>query len=179
MIHSLADCQNKNIPISTNIWQYVVVLPNANIGENCNICSHCFIENDVIIGNNVTIKFFVEICDGMTIEDSVFIGPHVSFTNDLYPRSKKHLEEAFKTTIRKHASIGANCTVKPGIEIGEYSFIGAGSVITKDIPAYHFWYGVPASHKGYVTQEGIIVSLDLKDKEGNLYRLINNEPVLL
>ena len=143
MIHPLADCQCK-VSDSTNIWQFVVVLPHAKIGENCNICSHCFIENDVVIGNNVTLKFYVELCDGLRLEDNVFIGPHVSFTNDLFPRSKKILEKPVSTIIRKGASIGANCTIKPGVTIGEYAFVGAGSVVTKDIPAWTIAVGNPA-----------------------------------
>ncbi len=143
MIHPLSDCQNKNIPDNTNIWQYVVVLPNAVIGENCNICAHCFIENGVILGNNVTIKCGVYLWDGITIEDNVQIGPNVTFTNDKYPRAKK----AFKlqqTIIKKFASIGAGSIILGGVTIGEYAMIGAGSLVTKDIPDGELWYGSPA-----------------------------------
>jgi acetyltransferase-like isoleucine patch superfamily enzyme len=177
MIHPLSDVQSKNIGENTNVWQFVVILPQAIIGNNCNICSHCFIENDVVIGNNVTVKCGVYIWDGVSLEDNVFIGPCVTFTNDLYPRSKKFLEKIASTLIKKGASIGANCTIKPGVIIGEYAFVGAGSVVTKDIAAYQFWYGVPAMHKGYVTRDGVLVDLDLKDKEGNMYVLVENEPI--
>lgn len=133
MIHKLSDVQSQNIGNNTNIWQFCVVLSRAVIGDNCNICSHCFIENDVIIGNNVTIKCGVQIWDGITIEDNVFIGPNVTFCNDLYPRSKQYPTEFAKTIVKKGASIGAGAVILPGIIIGENSIIGAGSVITKDI----------------------------------------------
>lgn len=143
MIHTLSDCQ-ASVPESTNIWQFCVVLPNARIGENCNVCSHCFIENDVIIGDNVTIKCGVQIWDGIRMEDNVFIGPNVTFTNDKYPRSKQYPEKFENTIIRKGASLGAGCTVLCGIEIGENAMIGAGSVVTKNIPANELWVGNPA-----------------------------------
>ncbi len=142
--HRLSDVQSKKIGKGTNIWQYCVVLSNAEIGENCNICSHCFIENDVIIGDKVTIKCGVQIWDGITIEDSVFIGPNVTFTNDKVPMSKQFPKEFLKTTIKKRASIGANATILPGITIGENAIIGAGSVVTKDVPANCKVIGNPA-----------------------------------
>ena len=106
----------------------------ARIGDNCNICANVLIENDVIIGNNVTVKSGVQIWDGVEIEDNVFIGPNVTFTNDLVPRSKVYPQSFARTIIKKGASIGANSTIIAGHSIGEYAFIGAGSVITKDIP---------------------------------------------
>lgn len=145
MIHKFADCLNKNIPESTNIWQYVVVLQGAKIGQNCNICAHCFIENDVCIGDNVTIKNGVYIWDGITIENNVQIGPNVTFTNDKYPRSKQ-VFVLRRTIIKKNASIGAGTVILGGITIGENSMIGAGSVVTKDIPADELWFGNPAKY---------------------------------
>jgi UDP-2-acetamido-3-amino-2,3-dideoxy-glucuronate N-acetyltransferase len=143
MIHKLSDCLNLNIPESTNIWQYVVVLPKAIIGENCNICAHCFVENDVHIGNNVTVKCGVYLWDGVTIEDNVQIGPNVTFTNDKYPRAKTEFILQ-KTLIKKNASIGAGATILGGVTIGENAMIGAGSIVTKDIPANELWVGSPA-----------------------------------
>ena len=143
MIHPLSDCQAP-IPDSTKIWQFCVVLPDAKVGENCNICSHCFIENDVEIGNNVTVKCGVQLWDGLRVEDDVFIGANVSFTNDRYPRSKRYPARFEKTVIRKGASIGAGSVVLCGIEIGEKAMIGAGSVVTKDVPAGELWVGNPA-----------------------------------
>lgn len=144
MIHSLADVKTKTIGQNTNIWQFCVVFPEAVIGENCNICSHVLIENHVLVGNNVTVKSGVQIWDGITIEDNVFIGPNVTFTNDLFPRSKNPEWKLDKTIIKKGASIGANATILAGITIGENALIGAGSVVTKDIPDNTLWYGNPA-----------------------------------
>lgn len=144
MIHPLSDCKSGNVPITSNIWQYVVVLPNALIGENCNICAHCFIENDVVIGNNVTIKCGVYLWDGIIIEDNVQIGPNVTFTNDKYPRAKQKFEMQ-RTIIKANASIGAGCVILGGVTIGENALIGAGSVVTKDIPPNELWLGNPAN----------------------------------
>jgi len=143
MIHKLADVQSSKIPESTRIWQFVVVLPEAVIGENCNICSQCFIENDVRVGNNVTVKNGVYLWDGITIEDNVQIGPNVTFTNDKYPRAKQAFELQ-RTTIKKGASIGAASVILGGVTIGENALIGAGSVVTKDVPANELWVGNPA-----------------------------------
>lgn len=144
MIHPLSDCQNTNIPESTNIWQFCVVLPGARIGENCNICSHCFIENDVVIGDDVTIKCGVQVWDGVTLEDSVFVGANVTFTNDRYPRAKNAEWKMEPTTVKRGASIGAGSTILCGVTIGEHAVIGIGSVVTKDVPAGEVWVGNPA-----------------------------------
>lgn len=171
-IHPLSDVQSHNIGSNTNVWQFCVIFPNAKIGDNCNICAGVLIENDVIIGNNVTIKSGVQIWDGVTIEDNVFIGPNVTFTNDLTPRSKQYPKEFSRTKIKKGASIGANSTIIAGHIIGEYAMIGAGSVVTKDIPANTVWYGNPAIMKGYVTKEGIILDTDFKDIFGNKHNIL-------
>lgn len=144
MIHPLCDCKNKNIPESTNIWQFCVVFPGAKIGENCNICSHCLIENDVVIGNNVTIKCGVQIWDGIELEDHVMVGANTTFTNDMYPKSKNTNWVLLKTKVCRGASIGAGSTILPGLTIGEDSMIGAGSVVTKNVPAREIWVGNPA-----------------------------------
>jgi len=176
-VHNLADVRSKKIGNHTRIWQFVVILDNAVIGESCNICAHSLIENDVIIGNNVTIKSGVFIWDGVTIEDNVQLGPNVTFTNDKYPRAKKSFELK-RIIIKENASIGAGAVLLGGIVIGESAMVGAGSVVTKDIPPYTLWVGNPAKHTGYVTRTGKILSLDLKDKEGNQYSYINGELVL-
>ena len=133
MIHKLSDVQSKKIGKDTNIWQFCVILPNAQIGNNCNICSHCFIENKVIIGDNVTIKCGVQIWDGITIEDNVFIGPNVTFCNDKYPKSKNKNYKMEPIVVHKGASIGANATILPGVDIGENAIIGAGTIVTRNI----------------------------------------------
>jgi len=144
MIHRLADVQTEDIGENTLIWQFCVVLKGAKIGANCNINCQVFIENDVVIGNNVTIKPGVQLWDGIVIEDDVFIGPNVTFTNDKYPKSKNTNFNQLKTIVRKGASIGANATVLPGIEIGENAIIGAGSVVTKSVLANEVVLGNPA-----------------------------------
>ena len=154
MIHKLADVQSKKIGVNTNIWQFCVVLKNAVIGVGSNINAQVFIENDVIIGDNVTIKSGVQVWDGITIEDNAFIGPNVTFTNDFAPRSKQYPNEFLKTMIKTGASLGANSTILGGITIGEYALIGAGSVVTKDIPNNELWYGNPAFFRGYVCNCG-------------------------
>lgn len=134
MIHALSDVQSKSIGEDTNIWQFCVVLPKAKIGKNCNICSHVFIENDVVIGDNVTVKCGVQIWDGMIIEDDVFIGPNVTFCNDRYPKSRNKDWKLEPVIIKKGASIGANATILPGVTIGKGALIGAGAIVTKDVP---------------------------------------------
>ncbi len=134
MIHALSDVQTKNIGEDTNIWQYCVILPGAKIGKNCNISSHCFIENNVVIGDNVTVKNGVSLYDGLIVEDNCFIGANAVFCNDKYPKSKNKNFKLEPVIIRKGASIGANSTILPGIEIGENALIGAGSVVTKNVP---------------------------------------------
>ena len=143
MIHPTAEVQTKNIGKGTQIWQQCVVLEGAIIGENCNINYNVFIENDVIIGNNVTVKCGVYLWDGIIIEDYVQIGPNVTFTNDKYPRAKQDFVLQH-TTIKKYASVGAASIILGGITIGENSMIGAGSIVTKDVPANELWFGNPA-----------------------------------
>lgn len=143
-IHPLSDVQTVNIGKDTFVWQYTVILKEAVIGNNCNINCQVFIENDVVIGDNVTIKPGVQIWDGLRIENNVFIGPNVTFTNDRYPRSKQYPDEFQQTLVKKGASIGANATILGGLTIGESALIGAGSVVTKDVPANELWVGNPA-----------------------------------
>ena len=144
MIHQLSDVKTTNIGQNTNIWQFCVVFPNAKIGSDCNICANVLIENEVTVGNNVTVKSGVQLWDGITLEDNVFVGPNVTFTNDLFPRSKNPDWKLSKTLVKKGASIGANATIICGVTIGEGSMVGAGSVVTKNIPAGEVWVGNPA-----------------------------------
>jgi lipopolysaccharide biosynthesis protein len=165
-IHPSSEVLSQQIGNDTYIWQYCIILPGAEIGSNCNICANVLIENDVKLGNNVTVKSGVQLWDGVTLEDNVFIGPNVTFTNDKVPRSKMYPDLFLKTLIKKGASIGANSTIVAGHIIGEYAFVGAGSVVTKDIPANTVWYGNPAVHHGYITNEGVLLDLERKDKNG-------------
>ncbi len=161
-INKFSDVQNDIIGDGTYIWQYTIVLSGAVIGKNCNINSHCFIENDVIIGDNVTVKCGVYLWDGITIEDGVFIGPNVTFTNDLLPRSKKHPDTFLKTIIKQGASIGANSTIIGGITICEFALVGAGSVVTKDIGRNELWFGNPATRKGFICKCGNKLDINFK-----------------
>lgn len=144
MIHPLSDVKAKDIPESTNIWQFCVVFPEAKIGEDCNICANVLIENEVTVGDRVTVKSGVQLWDGVTLEDDVFVGPNATFTNDKFPRSKQHTEPYRKTVVKKGASIGANSVIVCGVTIGEKAMIGAGSVVTKDVPTGELWVGNPA-----------------------------------
>lgn len=135
-VHPLADCQATHIGPDSKVWQFSVVLPGAVIGANCNVNSHCFIENDVVLGDNVTIKCGNYLWDGLTLEDNVFVGPNVTFANDRYPRSKQYPEAFVRTVVKKGASIGAAAVILPGVTIGEGAMVGAGALVAKDVPAH-------------------------------------------
>lgn len=148
--HETSLVASKKIGERTRIWAFCNILENAKIGRDCNICDHVFIENDVVVGDRVTVKCGVQLWDGITLENDVFIGPNVTFSNDKFPRSKKYPKEFLKTIVKKNASIGSNATILPGIVIGENSMIGAGAVVTKDVPANAIVFGNPARITGYV-----------------------------
>lgn len=152
--HPQAIVESENIGDNTRVWAFAHILPGAVIGSNCNINDHTFIENDVIIEDNVTVKSGVYIWDGVRIKDNVFIGPNVTFTNDMRPRSKQYLSEFLNTVLEEWASIGANSTIIAGNTIGKYSMIGAGSVVTKNVPNNTLWYGNPATFKAYICNCG-------------------------
>ena len=132
-IHSLSDVQTTEIGEGSRIWQFAVVLAGAKIGKNCNICAQTFIENDVVVGENVTVKCGVQLWDGLRIGNNVFIGPNVTFCNDKHPKSGNRKFEKLKTIIEDDVSIGANATILPGIRLGKGCVIGAGAVVTKDV----------------------------------------------
>lgn len=149
-IHSLSDVQSNIIGIGTRIWQFVVVLPGAQIGQDCNICSHCLIESDVVIGDRATIKSGVQLWDGLRLADDVFIGPNVSFANDWFPRSKRAPEKFLQTLVEAGASIGSGATILPGVTIGRNAMVAAGSVVTRSVPPNAIVVGNPAKIVGYV-----------------------------
>jgi len=151
-VHDRAWVESENIGGNTRIWAFTHIMKNVKIGTNCNIGEHCFIENGVIIGDDVTVKNGISLWDGIIIEDKVFLGPYSVFTNDIRPRSKSYNYTISKTIIKEGTTIGANATIICGIEIGKYSFIGAGAVVTKDIPDYTLVYGNPAKIHGYVCE---------------------------
>ena len=142
-IHPLADVQSDQIGPGTRIWQFAVVVKGARVGRDCNVCAHTFVEGGVAIGDRVTIKSGVYLWDGVTVEDDVFIGPNATFTNDRKPRSRLHLPPE-KTLIRARASIGAGAVILPGLAIGYNAVIGAGAVVTKNVPDGETWVGNPA-----------------------------------
>lgn len=154
-VHPQGLCESEQVGRNTRIWAFAHVLPQAVIGADCNICDHVFIENRVCIGNRVTIKCGVQLWDGITIEDDVFVGPNATFTNDRFPRSKVYPDRFAETRICAGASIGANATILPGLTIGRCAMIGAGAVVTRSVPAHAIVKGNPARITGYVqSQQG-------------------------
>lgn len=151
--HEKALVESDKIGEGTRVWAFAHILPGASIGMNCNICDHTFIENDVVLGNNVTVKCGVQIWDGVSVADHVFIGPNVTFTNDLFPRSQVYPEKFEKTQLEAGCSIGANATILAGVTIGQGAMVGAGSVVTRSVPSYAIVKGNPARITGYVTTE--------------------------
>jgi UDP-2-acetamido-3-amino-2,3-dideoxy-glucuronate N-acetyltransferase len=137
------------IGLGTRIWAFAHVLGGAVIGRDCNICDLTFIENDVVIGDRVTIKCGVQVWDGVRIEDDVFVGPNATFTNDPFPRSKQYPEKFKETRVQRGASIGANATILPGVQIGQYAMVGAGAVVTRDVPPFAIVVGNPAEFRGF------------------------------
>jgi acetyltransferase-like isoleucine patch superfamily enzyme len=150
--HANAIVETESVGAGTRIWAFVHILPGAQIGTDCNLCDHVFIENDVVVGDRVTIKSGVQLWDGVRIEEDVFIGPNATFTNDPFPRSKQYPEKYAVTVVQKGASIGANATILPGVTIGKNAMVGAGSVVTKDIPPNAIVAGNPARIINYVVQ---------------------------
>jgi UDP-2-acetamido-3-amino-2,3-dideoxy-glucuronate N-acetyltransferase len=144
-IHPLSDVHALAvIGDATRVWQFVVILAGARVGRDCNICSHCLIEGDVVIGDRVTVKSGVQVWDGLRLDDDVFIGPNVTFTNDRYPRSGHKDYVKLITVVEAGASIGGGATLLPGVRIGAAAVVGAGAVVTKDVPAGTTVVGNPA-----------------------------------
>jgi acetyltransferase-like isoleucine patch superfamily enzyme len=154
--HPQALVESERIGRGTRIWAFAHVLPGAVLGEDCNVCDHVFIENDVVVGHRVTIKSGVQLWDGIRLEDDVFIGPNATFTNDPLPRSKRQLAKYPETVVKHGASIGANATILPGITIGRHALVGAGAVVTRSVPAYAVVVGSPARIVRY-TEAGLRV----------------------
>ena len=159
-IHPLADVQSSQIGEGSKVWQYTVVLPHAKIGSEVNLCAHCFVENDVRVGNRVTIKSGVYLWDGIEIGDDVFIGPNVTFTNDKFPRSKVYPATFLRTRIEKGASIGAGAVLLPGIVIGSGAMVGSGAVVTHSVPCNAIVTGSPARIVGYVEDNQLAAKPD-------------------
>ena len=149
-VHPQALCESPHLGAGTRIWAFAHVLPGARIGADCNVCDHVFIENDVLVGDRVTIKCGVQLWDRVRLEDDLFVGPNATFTNDIFPRSKQYPQAFAHTEVRRGASIGANATILPGVTIGSRAMVGAGAVVTRNVPPNAVVVGNPAKIVGYV-----------------------------
>ena len=165
-VHPQGLCESADIGEGTRIWAFAHVLPGARIGRDCNICDHVFVENDVVLGDRVTVKCGVQMWDGVRVDDDAFIGPNATFANDPFPRSRQRPERFTPTHIAQGASIGANATIICGNALGEYCFVGAGAVVTKDVPAYALVAGVPAHVIGWMCQCGERLALSERPSIG-------------
>jgi acetyltransferase-like isoleucine patch superfamily enzyme/dTDP-4-dehydrorhamnose 3,5-epimerase-like enzyme len=150
-VHPQAIVESPHVGDGTRVWAFAHILPGAVIGKDCNICDHVFIENDVAVGDRVTVKCGVQLWDGIRVEDDVFIGPNVTFTNDPFPRSRQRPERFSTTLIRSGASIGGNATILPGLTVGANAMVGAGAVVTRSVPPYAVAVGNPARIARYLT----------------------------
>ncbi len=153
-VHPTALVASQAIGDGTRIWAFVNILAGARIGRDCNICDRCFIENDVVLGDRVTVKCGVALYDALTLENDVFVGPGVVFANDPRPRSGQHLEKYPPTRVREGASLGAGAILLPGVTVGRFAMVGAGSLVTRDVPDFALVYGSPAQVHGHVCRCG-------------------------
>jgi UDP-2-acetamido-3-amino-2,3-dideoxy-glucuronate N-acetyltransferase len=160
-VHPQALCESARLGDRTRVWAFAHVLPGATIGADCNICDHVFVENDVVLGDRVTVKSGVQLWDGLRVADDVFIGPNVTFSNDKFPRSKHYQPAVLQTHVGRGASIGAGATILPGLRIGARAMVGAGSVVTHDVPPRAIVSGNPARIVGYADTR-------LRPREGGL-----------
>jgi len=179
-IHPTALVATKRIGDGTRIWAFVNILEGATIGRDCNICDRCFIENDVVLGDGVTVKCGVSLYDGVRLEDGVFVGPDVCFSNDPRPRSGVRFDSYPRTTVRTGASLGAGTILVPSVTIGRFAMVGAGSLVTRDVPAYALAYGSPARRHGSVCRCG--KTLRFEDRRaacacGRAYELSGDDAV--
>ncbi len=198
-IHPLAIVESKEIGQGTRVWAFSHVMQGASVGQECNVGEHCFIEAGARVGNRVTIKNGNMLWEGIVVEDGVFVGPNVFFTNDRYPRSPR-LEQAqaryddhawlVSTSVQRGASLGAGAVIVPGVTIGEFAMVGAGSVVTRDVPAHSLVIGNPARIRGWVCQCGQPLEFEGEQarcatcglayrKEGNSIQLLDHAPTEL
>jgi len=154
-VHPHGLCESREIGDGTRVWAFAHVLPGARIGRDCNLCDHVFVENDVVVGDRVTVKSGVQLWDGLRVEDDVFIGPNASFANDPFPRSRQPPPQFARTTLCSGASIGANATILPGVTVGRGAMVGAGAVVTRNVPPHAIVVGNPARIIGYGNTSGV------------------------
>jgi len=149
--HPDARVESARVGPGTRVWAFAHILPGAVVGRDCNVCDGVFIENDVHVGDRVTIKCGVQLWDGLRVEDDVFIGPNATFSNDPFPRSRQKPPQFAQTVVKQGASIGANATILPGLTIGQNCMVGAGAVVTRNVPPNAIVVGNPARITGYVS----------------------------
>jgi acetyltransferase-like isoleucine patch superfamily enzyme len=152
-VHPEGKVEASDIGAGTRVWAFAHILEGARIGADCNICDHTFIEGGAVVGDRVTVKCGVQLWNGVTLEDDVFVGPNATFTNDVFPRSRRRPAEIARTLVRRGASIGANATLLPGVTIGAGAMVGAGAVVTRDVPPRAIVVGNPAAVSGFVDDE--------------------------
>ncbi len=160
-IHPRAIVDTPHVGQGTRVWANAHLLQGCHVGANCNICENTFLESDVLLGDRVTVKCGVYLWNGVVCEDDVFLGPNATFTNDIYPRSRRYLDKPIVTTVKKGASIGANATILAGLTIGCYAMIGVGSVVVADVPDYGLVYGNPAKLRGFVGVAGFPLTINV------------------
>lgn len=167
-VHPQALCESTQIGQGTRVWAFAHILPGAQIGRECNICDGVFIENDVVVGDRVTVKCGVQLWDGLRVQDDVFIGPNVSFTNDRFPRSKVYPDRFLPTVVERGASIGAGAVILPGLSIGAGAMVGAGAVVTRSVPANAIVVGNPARITGYTETQVTLPEPEQWPSEGHV-----------
>ena len=180
-VHPNALVESDDIGAKTRIWAFAHVLKNVKIGEDCNLCDYVFVESGVTIGNRVTIKNGISLWEGLEVEDDVFLGPNAVFTNDMFPRSKRHSGNFLNTKLCKGTSVGANATILCGITLGKYCLVGAGSVVTKSVPDFALVTGNPAKFRYWVAKTGEKLIFDSNnsavDSDGNKYEFIPDDNI--
>lgn len=180
-VHPNALVESDDIGEKTRIWAFAHVLKNVKIGEDCNLCDYVFVESGVTIGNRVTIKNGISLWEGLIVEDDVFLGPNAVFTNDMFPRSKRHSGNFLSTMLKKGASVGANATILCGITLGKYCLVGAGSVVTKSVPDFALVTGNPARFRYWVGKTGEKLNFDSGnsaiDSDGNKYSFYPDDKI--
>ncbi len=176
-VHDKALCETASVGPRTRIWAFAHILPGATLGADCNICDGVFIENDVRLGDRVTVKCGVQLWDGVRLGDDVFVGPNATFTNDRFPRSRQYLDKVLETVVEPGASIGANATILPGLRIGRAAMVGAGAVVTQDVPAHAIVVGNPARITGYTFSSGVRAASALEPSPEDLAALDGPRPL--
>ncbi|QFZ16166.1 acyltransferase [Saccharothrix syringae] len=175
-VHPKGLCESETVGEGTRVWAFAHVLPGARVGRDCNICDGAFVENEAVLGDNVTVKNNVLVYNGVTCEDNVFLGPNAVFTNDMRPRAHQKLgaDQLLPTLVREGATLGAGVVVVCGTTIGHDAFVGAGSVVTADVPAHAFAVGNPARRKGWVCRCATRLDDDLRCPAcGKEYELVS------